>query len=526
VSSVTGQDGQPLDFIQEDKDEDADFFVILPKALNKGEAYTLRTVYSGKDAVSNEGGGNYYPVARSTWYPNTSFGDFAAYDLTFRIPKKMTMVATGTLVKQADEGDFNISSWKSEVPQAVAGFNFGRFKEKEAKLDKLGYKVQAFANENQPDWVRSLQMAAEGDALPAQGSDRLISNSPQVALGTMNTTQMLDRELAEAQLASQLYTDFFGKVAYKNLAVTQQTRCDYGQAWPGLVYLPICSFFDSTVRHSIGVQGDGGYWKAVGPHEMAHQWWGQTVGFNSYRDQWMSEGFAEASASIFIQLIQHNPGEFIKFWDEERRLLTDKNRFGYRAIDVGPVTMGYRLNTSRTGEYVTQNLIYPKGAYILHMIRMMMWNSKSGDDQFRSLMKDFVSTYANRTASTEDFKAMVEKHMTPDMDVDGNHRMDWFFNEYVYGTQLPTYHFEQSLSRDGNGVVMLKMKVSQQNVSPDFKMLVPVYLDFGDGKVGRLGALRLVGNTTFEQTVPLGNMKDTPKRAVISYFDDVLGLTE
>ena len=34
---------------------------------------------------------------------------------------------------------------------------------------------------------------------------------------------------------------------------------------------------------------------------------------------------------------------------------------------------------------------------------------------------------------------MVEKHMTPEMDVEGNHRIDWFFNEWVYGTEIPRY---------------------------------------------------------------------------------------
>jgi hypothetical protein len=69
------------------------------------------------------------------------------------------------------------------------------------------------------------------------------------------------------------------------------------------------------------------------------------------------------------------------------------------------------------------DLIYPKGAYILHMVRMMMWSAKNGDQNFRDTMHDFVQTYSGKPASTEDFKAMVEKHMTPEMDLDGNRRM-------------------------------------------------------------------------------------------------------
>jgi hypothetical protein len=69
VRSVTAN-GQPVSFIQEDKNDDADFAVILPKALAAGEKIAITTTYEGKDAVKNEGNGNYYPVARENWYPN------------------------------------------------------------------------------------------------------------------------------------------------------------------------------------------------------------------------------------------------------------------------------------------------------------------------------------------------------------------------------------------------------------------------------------------------------------------------
>src|SRR5438445_10059004 len=112
----------------------------------------------------------------------------------------------------------------------------------------------------------------------------------------------------------------------------------------------MCYFYDTTIRHQLGMDwGDRGYWKSVTSHEVAHQWWGHTVGWASYRDQWMSEGFAELSASLFIQTIEKNPQEFIKFWSDERDLLTEKSRLGFRAIDVGPVTLGYRLSNDKSG---------------------------------------------------------------------------------------------------------------------------------------------------------------------------------
>ena len=101
---------------------------------------------------------------------------------------------------------------------------------------------------------------------------------------------------------------------------------------------------------------DRGYWKGVAPHEVAHQWWGHQVGFNSYRDQWMSEGFAEhVIFSLFLQMVEKNPKKFIQFWNDQRELMLEKNNLGFRAIDVGPVHLRYRLSNSRSGDITRQD---------------------------------------------------------------------------------------------------------------------------------------------------------------------------
>jgi hypothetical protein len=169
VQSVTAEGGQQLAFIQEDKKDDADFRVILPKALAKGDKLTIITVYGGKDAVVNTGGGNYYRIAREDWYPNSanlSFGEYASYDMTFRIPKNMKIAATGDLVSEQNEGGESVSIWKSGR-QPVAGFNFGKLKMQEIKLDKPEYLVQSYANEEPPDVIKRLHVANED--LPRQG---------------------------------------------------------------------------------------------------------------------------------------------------------------------------------------------------------------------------------------------------------------------------------------------------------------------------------------------------------------------
>jgi len=524
VQSVADSDGHSLSFVQEGKDDDPDFAVILPRALEAGEDFTIRTVYGGKDAVKNEGGDNYYPVTREGWFPNQRFGSYVSYEMTFHIPKGMTMVATGNRIREVNEGNENISEWRSDVPLAIAGFNFGKFKRKEAKIEKLGYVVESYANQDEPDIVKLLaqvggkQVETFRDPNTGMTSYSVTQNA---AVGNLTTTTMMDKALAEGQLAVELYTDYFGPTPYKRLAMTQHTAFNYGQSWPTLVYLPITYFFDSTARHGLHMDDPRGYFKMVGPHEVAHQWWGHTVGFDNYRDQWMSEGFADFSASLFIQAIQKNNGEFIKFWNDERELLTQTNKEGFRAIDVGPVTQGYRLSNTKSGYDVTRRLIYPKGAYILHMIRMMMWNAKTGDSEFKSMMQDYVKTYTNRPATTENFKAMVEKHMTPGMDISGNHTMDWYFDEYVYGTALPSYKLDSSFDQAANGYT-LNLKITQSGVDDKFTMPVPVYMELSKDHIVRLGAAFITGNRTVEQKVPLNGLKEKPKRAMLNYFNDVL----
>jgi hypothetical protein len=522
VRSVKSDDGQALSFIQEGKNDDADFAVILPKALNLGERYSVITEYEGKEAVTNEGGGNYYPVARSDWYPNnpgSSFGEYATYDMTFRIPKGMQIAATGVRLSDNNEGGQNVTTWKSEAPQTVAGFSIGRFKMEEAKLEKPEFTVQSYANQESPDWVRSLQHeAAGGSDLPIEGV-----HQSEYALGSMSTTGLNKKALAEGQLAVQLYTDYFGPSQFKHMQLTQQTACNFGQSWPGLVWVPICYYFDTTVRHQLGMDwGDRGYWKVVTPHEVAHQWWGHTVGFSSGRDQWMSEGFSDMSASLYLTLIEKNPKKFLAFWNDERELLLERSPQGFRAIDAGPLTMGYRTSNSRTGFDTTRRLIYPKGAYVLHMIRMMMHDRQKGDQLFKDTMHDFVQTYTGKSATTEDFKATVEKHMTPEMDLEGNHKMDWFFNEYVYGTQLPSYTVDASFAPGADGDFVMNLKLSESGVDEHFRMLVPVYLELGDGNVVLLGRASMAGNNTIQETVPLRGVKTRPKKAMVNYFDEVL----
>ncbi len=511
AESVTDESGKKLDFVQEDKEQDNQFWVILPKSLKAGEEFTIVTKYGGKDALLKEGNDNYYLVggARTGWYPGGNFDDYAKFDMRFTYPKTLELVASGTLDKEVIEGSQKISHWVTDEPQTVAAFQFGSFKKAAKQVANIS--LEAYANDELPDYLASIKTRV--DQLEAQGY--IVS----LSVGGLNTTGMMKAAMAEAEGAVGVYTNYFGPTPYKHLAMTQQTADNYGQAWPQLVWLPLSYFLDGTTRHRLYGFDPRGYFTVVAPHEIAHQWWGHAVTWGSYRDQWMSEGFADASASIYLQAANKGNDAFLKFWNEERTMITERNKEGFRAIDAGPLTLGYRLNNTKVGYNITRELIYPKGAYVLHMIRMLMWNQNTGDQTFKATMQDFVTTYRNKAATTEDFKAMVEKHMLRTMDLDSNGKMDWFFDEYVYGTALPSYRLEHSF--DG---MVLHYKVTQSGVDDTFQMRVPLYLELADGRMARIGSVPIKGNATIDQKFDLAavGLKDRPKRLVIAYFDDVL----
>jgi hypothetical protein len=515
VSRVTDAEGNELSFVQEGKDEDADFGVILNKSLEAGQTTSLTVQYEGDDALRDSGGGNFILVPRSTWYPgnaNSLFAeDRAIFTMTFRYPKQYMFVGTGAPTEpDTREGDISVAKWSSgKTELAVAGFNYGRFKRKEVMDKDTGYNVEFYANVEVPDELKAIQRNIE--QAEASGVRTMTT------LGSISTTAMADPAIADAQNSMRIYNIYFGKLPYTRIAMTQQPAAGFGQAWPTLVYMPYLAYIDTTQRAQLlGTRGGTDtFWRYVAPHEVAHQWWGHIIGWDSYRDQWMSEGFAEFSASLYVQLTRGNE-KFVDFWEDLRQQIVQASPAtrDRKPYTIGPVTQGYRLNNAKTGG-AARFLIYPKGAYILHMLRMMMYKQGQGDTAFQNMMKDFVQTHYNQAVSTEDFKQMVEKHMTKEMDIDKNGTMNWFFDQWVYGTEVPAYKFEYTVSKDG----MLNGKITQSGVTDNFVMLVPIYFDTGKGWA-KLGSATMVGNRSVE--IKDLKLPVVPKRMAICAMNDVL----
>jgi hypothetical protein len=499
VTRVT--DEEDIHFVQESRREDGSFYAILPKAPPLGKEQSINVEYAGDKVLEEAGEGSYYVAARTSWYPNLNgFGEKALYDLTFKVPKKYKVVSVGHLQQESIEQDLAVTHWVTPVPVAVAGFNYGAYEKLELPDEITGYKISGYYLTEVPNNLRGTVMEHLG-----------VRGMTKYAL-----------EQTRGQL--QLCTHYFGRSPYDEIYITEQPNFNFGQSWPNLVYLPISAYTDSTERWMLFGHIDNkftGFVQEVTPHEVAHQWWGHSVGWASYHDQWLSEGFAEFSAGLFLQ--QGVAGDwrkdYIEFWDRLRQRILEKNTFGVAPNDAGPLWMGLRLMSPRTMD-AYQNVTYPKGAYVLEMLRSMMRSTDDHDPDkaFIDMMHDFVEGHRERAASTESFKAIAEKHITKLMDFERNGRLDWFFDEWVYGTQVPRYRYESKETPADGGKVKVHLTVTQSDVDEHFAMLVPVFADFGKGML-RIGQVGLIGNTTreFDFMLPM-----QPKKVVLNAYKDIL----
>jgi aminopeptidase N len=148
----------------------------------------------------------------------------------------------------------------------------------------------------------------------------------------------------------------------------------------------------------------------------------------------------------------------------------------------------------------------------------MMYDSESQDKDFIAMMHDFVESHREKAATTESFKAIAEKHMTKLMDLRNNGRLDWFFDEWVYGTQVPRYHFEYQATPGEAGKVKLHMTITQSEVDEHFAMLVPVFADFGNGMTP-IAQVGIGGDASrsFDIVLP-----SRPKKVALNAYKEIL----
>jgi hypothetical protein len=519
-----------MPFIQEAEKEDSDAAVVFPAAPEPGKPVWLKVSYEGKDVLHAAGDGNFFVEARESWYPNLAvFSELSTYDLTFHCPKAYDVVAVGKPVDSRVEADQRISRWKADRPIRVAGFNYGKFRKLERADKDSGVKIEVFTNPGTPDIINeinSLLRANSGQtgAGISEGPGSAISH--EVAMPGLNSIHVDTESLADSALADGVNTArvgsiFFGPLQEQRVAITQQAQWSFGQSWPSLVFLPYMAALDGTTRREIGLKDAADFVELVGPHEVAHQWWGHLVGFQNYRDQWLSEGFAEFTASLVLERTG-GVRRFHDFWEKSRKFITAKLPKSALANDqAGPITQGWRLETKRS-PWAYQAMVYGKGSYVLHMLRVLMRDAGAGADaNFIAMMKDFAASYAGKNPTTRDFQTVVERHMTPSMNGGGDGKMDWFFKEWVYGTEIPRYKEKLDISKTADGQYHITGSVTQEGVSPEFRMLSHLYLEYDKGEMVHMGVLPMIGNSTRPVDVTM-KLPKAPKKVRLNAFHDVL----
>jgi len=461
-------------------------YALLPRAANLGDEFELTIRYRG-NVIHDAGNGVLFVGSREDWYPR--LGDpsaFASYELTFHWPHKLRLAATGIKLDEREDGDVRTGRWRTEKPASVAGFNLGEYVL--ATLAGNGYTIDVYAN-------RQLEQALL-EKLRQPGGE-LVEIAPH-PLGTVPTTMlslpMPDPRPADAlkQLARDIdssiryYETYTGPFPDRHLSVSQIPGT-FGQGWPGLLYLSTFSFLPAEAqgRAGLSTSGQEHFHELVPFHEVAHQWWGNVVGWSSYRDQWIDEAFATYLSLLFADS-QKSPDHRLRVWlDRYRKRLLEKNAEGVVPAEIGPVVLGSRLNSSRAPDGFDQ-LVYGKGAWIIHMLREMLREpgSKNPDARFIAFLNGLQTKYAYRALSTQDLQREIEAAMIPAMAIEGGKSMEWFFADWVQGTGIPHYRVEYSVKPGEKGFVV-KGKLLQSGVAKSFVAPVPIYASNG-GLLGRV----------------------------------------
>lgn len=479
VDSVVGEDGAPLPFFRADKS--AELWVRAAAPIVAGSTRTLRIVYHGKlievgglieivgSPARQPHGLDNWAFIRSTWnwYPRYGSAEPAPMDLTFHTPRELPFASIGRLADSRTVGDTLVTHWVTERPTDNASFNIGEMETFDVTDPRIP-PVTVFYNREAHAAIRQLAP----NAFPIQR---------QVGRDVTNSLAF--------------FSERFGPPLFAHYYATE-IPYSHGQAFPGLIHLSIQTFLGASLH---------GENEAFRAHEIAHQWWGIGVEPATYRDWWLSEGFAEFSGLWYMQVsMVNNDNYFMRLRESRQAIRRERERMA--AMAVGP-----RAAENPAGQY--ELVTYQKGAWVLHMLRNMLLDLRTmSEDRFTAMMRDFYTTYRGRKATTEDFQRVVERHVGAPM--------DWFFREWVYGTAVPTYIMSWRAEPTLDGRYTVRVRIRQEDVPADFEMDVPLRLELPDSVEGFVRVVVKGPLTETQFTLPA-----EPRRLELNPLESVLAET-
>ena len=183
-------------------------------------------------------------------------------------------------------------------------------------------------------------------------------------------------------------------------------------------------------------------------HELAHQFWGHLVAWGSYRDQWISESFADYSAYLVLTQAGSDSAGYHQWW---RRSGGDAGRRGVMTLGV------------RNGR-LYQPLVYSRGPMLIHMFRRMV-----GDEAFFAWLRTIVDVARSKVISTEDIIVVGEHVVGPDA--------RWFWEQWLERPEVPD--LGATWTRLDSGV---RLTLTQQTAGPPLRLIIPVLMKSKGGR--------------------------------------------
>jgi len=522
-------DGEPVEFIhnpalagtQLSRQGNDLVAVVMPQPLKAGQKFALEFSYGG-EVLAEAGSGLLYVGARGTWYPNRGM-EMADFDLQFSYPQGWTLVATGkqaqfatdSIAKAAGE---QTSRWVSDRPIPLAGFNLGKYRQATTRAGNVEVETYAAAG------VERNFPAPRVDVIPPVPS-QLSKQRPRVILPSRPAPTQTEVTVGEsAARAIQYFAERFGPFPYSHLALTQMPGRE-SQGWPGLIFLSSFAFLDQQQREQLHYEVPRSLLQESVPvHETAHQWWGDLVMWESYRDQWYSEGLANYCALMMLQ--EKNPAGFRQIMEDYRRALVEKDKDGMTPMDAGPVTLGTRLLSSRFPSGY-EAISYGRGAWMFHMLRTMLADAaelekghkgaSGANEPFVRALRKVRERYEGKSISTAQLLEVFAEELPPSLRYEGKSSLDWFLSGWINGTSLPRLELKAvRFTPKGTGSVVTA-SILQKDAPQDLVTSVPVYAASGKQLV-LLGRVFADGEeTTFHLNAPAGTHK-----IVLDPYDTVL----
>jgi len=512
VSEAT-VDGRPAEVMQGDslrlnlmRNGNNLFLIVPPEPLQAGREYEFEFHHSGT-VIHDAGDRVFYVSARGNWYPMNRL-QFANYDVTFRFPRDLDLVAAGDVVEDKTDGDWRVTRRRTAAPIRFSAFNLGKYKH--AVLERSGYVVDVCANQKlEKELMPRTQTPILPPTNPGLGRRRPDAlNVPMtVEAPPPNPTARLEIMAAGVADALEFMSAKFGPPALPHLTVSPIPGA-FGQGFPGLIYLSTLSYLKNPVPRggTASITAEMFFEDVLQAHETAHQWWGNRVTAGSYRDNWIMEALANYSALLYLEK-HRGTHALVLMLDSYRNALLAKNESGQVVESAGPIVLGTRLETSQEPR-AWRTVTYGKGTWIIQMLRQRM-----GDAHFFTMLAELAKRYDRKEVSTEDFRRIAVEFLPKPSD---DPQLETFFDQWIYGTGIPAFKLSYTVKGTAPALKLVGT-VTQSDVDADFTAQVPVEIRAAGGKPITHWVRTANGPVTF--TVAL---KQTPQKVALDPHHAVL----